>query len=218
MNIMHMYICCFLCWWIISSCMCKYVIYIYAIILHTYASSFTHPDVCNSNLTLSPKDAGVLVVATCFLRFGGIGLTPETGVTIWHQPKQGTIIFGKSRTKWPYFFSHESFDEPSKWVIYILWKLVEGFTSEFWPWSFQATVWSPHGCRHRGGSMQQDDHTSEEQSTWFSLQLKVNPNGLCGARPAYFDTPPYTTLPKQTCESYFRNICFSSEAKHFHIK
>jgi len=35
-------------------------------ILYTYASSFTHPDVCNSNLTLSPKDAGVLVVATCF--------------------------------------------------------------------------------------------------------------------------------------------------------
>ena len=49
--------------------LCVYIytyIYIYTIILYTYASWFTHPDVCSSNLTLSPKDAGVLVVATWF--------------------------------------------------------------------------------------------------------------------------------------------------------
>jgi len=50
------------------------------------------------------------------------------------------------------------------------------------------------------------------------IATEGKPQHFMWGLPAYFDKPPFTTLPKQTCESYFRKICFSSEAKHFHIK
>ena len=50
------------------------------------------------------------------------------------------------------------------------------------------------------------------------IATEGKPQRFMWGLPAYFDTPPFTTLPKQTCESYFRKICFSSEAKHVHIK
>ena len=54
----------------------------------------------------------------------------------------------------------------------------------------------------------------------FFIATEGKPQWFMWDLTAYFDKPPYTTLPKQTCEFYlnFRKICFPSEAKHFHIK